>query len=115
MEQYVGWLIRSTSAAIVAPSVVPAHAAPVSLAANDNLAKPSVDSTPIVSAATPPSQDAPAASAAVTYGGHGHNQREENYGGHGGFTTGYHKSSMESLPGGKDMQRYVLKIWNQNI
>lgn len=101
----------AASVAVVAASVVPVPAAAVSgvggLTANDNPVKSSIDSTPIVSAATPPSsQDGSAASGAGTYGGHRHNQREDNYGGHGGFTTGYHKSSMESLPGKQDMQSH---------
>lgn len=61
-----------------------------------------VDATPIVSAASglvvhqvvEPNQ----------YAGQPHRQREDGYG-HGGYTAGYHKSSMESLQGGKDMQR----------
>lgn len=101
----------AASVAVVAASVVPVPAAAVSgvggLTANDNPVKSSIDSTPIVSAATPPSsQDGSATSGAGTYGGHRHNQREDNYGGHGGFTTGYHKSSMESLPGKQDMQSH---------
>ena len=101
----------AASVAVVAASVVPVPAAAAvsgvgGLTANDNPVKSSIDSTPIVSAATPPSsQDGSAASGAGSYGGHRHNQREDNYGGHGGFTTGYHKSSMESLPGKQDMQR----------
>ena len=112
------------------PITTPAAATPASnsvMANSDNPAKPAPEATPIISAVTPAvggvvtsqndavPQQAPTASVqggqggAGTgnsgYGGHRHNhQRDENYG-HGGFTASYHKSSMESLPGGKDMQR----------
>ncbi len=130
--------VPTSAPAVVSVVANPAPVAPIPVASvvndpassHDNLSKPSNDATgsnpPIVSAATPPSQDTNASNSAVPpagpaqsgYGGHRHNRNDDGYHGSGGFSSGYHKSSMESLPG-KEMQRYLIffspffKTWSR--
>ena len=86
------------STPVVHPNPVQAAAAVVTTATLPDNPKP--EATPIVSAnATPlqPNNQEPFGRQQVARSG------EENF----GFTpSGYHKSSMESLQGGKDVQRY---------